>query len=330
MINDKTGVQLSLLTPSGHLTIGNYFGALGPMSRASGECYFGISDLHAMTTTHRPEQLRQRIAEFQRLMLAVGLDPERQVLFRQSLVPEHTALHYLLECVARVGEMSRMIQFKEKGRDRPDTRMSLLSYPVLMAADILLYRTAEVPVGDDQSQHVELARDLAIRFNRDYPGADGPVFVVPDVVNPEVAARLRNLQDPTAKMSKSDPNPPGVIHLLDPPDLVRRKIRRAVTDSEPGISYDPVRRPGLANLLELGAGCTGLPVEKLINEHNSFGALKATVADATIAVLEPIQRRYAELTPEEVAGVFAAGSERARAVAAPTLAAARQAIGLDG
>jgi tryptophanyl-tRNA synthetase len=322
------GVQLSLLTPSGHLTIGNYFGALGPMRETSGDCYFGISDLHAMTTTHRPEDLRQRVAEFQRLMLAVGLDPERQVLFRQSQVPEHTGLHYLLECVARVGELGRMIQYKEKGHGRPDTRMSLLSYPVLMAADILLYRTAEVPVGDDQTQHVELARDLAVRFNRDYPGADGPVFVVPEVINPEVAARLRNLQDPTAKMSKSDPNPAGVIYLLDPPDIVRRKIKRAVTDSGSDIGYDPDKRPGLANLLELGAGCSDQTIEQLINAHTSFGALKATVADAAIAVLEPIQRRYAELDRGDVARVFAGGSERARAVAAPTLAAAQAAIGL--
>ncbi|SDT29996.1 tryptophan--tRNA ligase [Microlunatus soli] len=324
----STGVQLSLLTPSGHLTIGNYIGALAPMREARGDCYFGVSDLHAMTMPHDRSLLRERTAEFQRLMLAVGLDPVRQVLFRQSAVPEHTGLHYLLECVARVGELGRMIQFKEKGRDNGETRMSLLSYPVLMSADILLYQAAEVPVGQDQSQHVELARDLAQRFNRDYPGQDGPVFTVPVTVNPPVAARLRDLQRPTIKMSKSATNPAGVIYLLDGPDAVRRKIRRAVTDSEPGISYQPDRRPGLANLLELVAACAGRSVTEVADDHDSFGSLKATAADAVIATLEPIQRRYAELAPDQVDAVFAAGAERARSTAGPTLAAARQAIGL--
>lgn len=328
MITPSTAVQLSLLTPSGHLTIGNYIGALAPMRAATGDCFYGVSDLHAMTMPHQPQALRERTAEFQRLMLAVGLDPERHVLFRQSAVAEHTGLHYLLECVARVGEMNRMIQYKEKGRGRGETRVSLFSYPVLMAADILLYQAAEVPVGEDQSQHVELARDLAQRFNRDYPGEDGPVFTVPVTVNPPVAARLRDLQQPTIKMSKSSPNPAGVIYLLDDPDDVRRKIKRAVTDSEPDISYQPERRPGVANLLELVAACSGRSIEQVIDDHDSFGALKATATDAVNATLEPIRRRYAELDLEQVDAVFAAGSDRARATAGRTLAAARRAIGL--
>ncbi|QDP97409.1 tryptophan--tRNA ligase [Microlunatus elymi] len=322
------GVQLSLLTPSGRLTVGNYLGALRPMREATGRCFFGISDLHAMTTTHRPDLLRARIAEFSRLMIAVGLDPDRQVIFRQSAVPEHTGLHYLLECVARVGELGRMIQYKEKGRGRPDTRMSLLSYPVLMAADILLYQAEKIPVGDDQTQHVELARDLAQRFNRDYPGSDGDVFTVPEVINPKIAARLKDLQDPAVKMSKSSTNPAGVIYLLDSPETIRRKIKRAVTDSEPGISYRPDERPGLANLLDLGAATSGLTVQELINSHTSFGTLKNTVADAVIAIIEPIRTRYAEIDPAEVRMIFARGAEQARAAAAPTLAAARDAIGL--
>ena len=326
--NTDHGIQLSLLTPSGNLTIGNYLGALRPMREATGRCFFGISDLHAMTTTHRPDLLRERIAEFSRVMLAVGLDPQAQVIFRQSAVPEHTGLHYLLECVARVGELGRMIQYKEKGRGRPDTRMSLLSYPVLMAADILLYQARDIPVGDDQSQHVELARDLAQRFNRDYPGTDGPVFTVPVAVNPTVGARLRDLQDPTLKMSKSSTNPAGVIYLLDPPEVITRKIKRAVTDSDPGISYQPEQRPGLANLLDLGAATTDRSVQELIDTHTSFGGLKKTVTDAVIAITEPIRRRYAELDPADVQMIFADGAERARKVAAPTLAAARDAIGL--
>ncbi|MBO0812033.1 MAG: tryptophan--tRNA ligase [Microlunatus sp.] len=321
--------QLSLITPTGQLTIGNYIGALAQMRDAEGDCYFGISDLHAMTMPHRPDRLRATIFVTQRLMLAAGLDPQRHALFRQSDVPEHTGLHYLLECVARVGELGRMIQYKQKGRGRPDTRMSLLSYPVLMAADILLYRTDAVPVGDDQTQHVEMARDLAQRFNRDYPGRGGPVFVVPRIVHPPVGVRLRNLQDPQAKMSKSDPNPAGVIHLLDPAEVVRRKVKRAVTDSLPGVDYQPGRRPGLANLLELGAACGGGTIDELVDDHDSFGTLKDSVAEAVNATLEPIRRRYAELTTEEVRSAFADGAERARGAAAPTLAAARQAIGLD-
>jgi len=320
--------QLSLITPSGQLTIGNYIGALAQMRDAEGECYFGVSDLHAMTMPHRPDRLRSTVFQMQRLMLAAGIDPDRYALFRQSDVPEHTGLHYLLECVARVGELERMIQYKEKGRGRPETRASLLSYPVLMAADILLYRTEAVPVGADQRQHVEIARDLAQRFNRDYPGQGGPVFVVPEVVHPTVGLRLRNLQDPTIKMSKSDPNPAGVIYLLDPPEVVRRKIKRAVTDSLPGVSYDPETRPGLANLLELGAACAAGTIEQLVDDHHSFGTLKAAVAEAVIDTLEPLQERYAQLTPEDVRSAFDSGAERARATAAPTLAAARAAIGL--
>jgi tryptophanyl-tRNA synthetase len=321
-------VQLSLLTPSGRLTLGNYLGALRPMRDADGTCFFGISDLHAMTTPHDARLLRERIREFQRLMLAADLDPSRHALFRQSEVSEHTGLHYLLECVARVGELSRMIQYKEKGRGRPNTRMSLLSYPVLMAADILLYRAAEVPVGDDQDQHVELARDLAQRFNRDYPGPDGPVFTVPTAINPTLAARVMDLQQPMIKMSKSSPNDTGTLYLLDPPDVLRRKIRRAVTDSQSGITYERQGRPGLANLLEIGASCAGGSIEDLIDRHHSFGTLKEEISDAVIGMLEPLQRRYAETDPDQVTAAFDIGAQQARTTAARTLAAARTAIGL--
>jgi len=320
--------QLSLITPTGQLTIGNYIGALAQMRDAEGDCYFGISDLHAMTMPHKPDRLRSMILQMQRLMLAAGLDPDRYALFQQSEVPEHTGLHYLLECVARVGELERMIQYKEKGRGRPETRASLLSYPVLMAADILLYRAESVPVGGDQTQHVEIARDLAQRFNRDYPGRQGPVFVIPAVVHPKIGVRLKNLQDPMIKMSKSDPNPAGVIYLLDPPEVIRRKIKRAVTDSLPGITYDPQSRPGLANLLELGSACGAGSIDRLVDDHGSFGPLKATVAEAVINTLEPLQQRYAALSIDDVRYAFAAGAVRARATAGPTLAAAREAIGL--
>ena len=246
--------RLSLLTPSGHLTLGNLLGALRPMAAEQhrADCFYGISDLHALTMPHDPAALRERIREQATLLLAAGLD--ESTLFVQSRVPTHSRLSYLLECVATTGELSRMIQYKEKSRAGESTRASLFTYPVLMAADILLYRPAQVPVGDDQRQHVELARDLAIRFNRTY----APVFTVPEITTPPAGARVRDLADPTRKMSKSG-EPAGVVRLLDPPDVVRRKIARAVTDSDTGV--DAVRvsedKPGVSNLLDILAACGG-------------------------------------------------------------------------
>jgi tryptophanyl-tRNA synthetase len=321
--------RLSLLTPSGHLTLGNYLGALRPMAaQQDARCFYGISDLHAMTTTHDPAELRGLVAELQALMLACGLDPDRATLFRQSQVPAHTELAYLLECTTFVGELSRMIQFKEKG-GRPMTRVSLYTYPVLMAADILLYRPAQVPVGDDQRQHVELTRDVAQRFNLTY----GPVFTVPEITVPAAGARVMDLADPTRKMSKSTPDGAGVIRLLDAPDVVRRKIARAVTDSDTGpdaVRNDPDAKPGVSNLLDLVAACTGTTPEEAADGVPTYGALKKLATDAVLAVLEPVQRRYGELAadPSYVGGVFAAGAERCRAETAPVLAAAREAIGL--
>ena len=239
-------------------------------------------------------------------------------------MPAHRELAYLLECTAYTGELNRMIQFKEKGRGVPSTRVSLFTYPTLMAADILLYRPSAVPVGDDQRQHVELTRDLAIRFNHSY----GPVFVVPEVTVPSAGARVMDLQDPTSKMSKSATADAGVIRLLDPPDVVRRKVARAVTDSD--TRPDAVRssradKPGVTNLLDVLAACGG-SAEGI----TTYGALKAAVTDAVVAVLEPLQKSYAELAadPAYVESVFVAGSERAREVTASVLADATAAMGL--
>ncbi|MDX6360982.1 MAG: tryptophanyl-tRNA synthetase, partial [Nocardioidaceae bacterium] len=250
--------SLSLITPTGHLTLGNLLGALRGMVAAqdAGDCFFGISDLHAMTTPHDPVALRAAVAEVSTLFLAAGLDPGRATLFRQSQVPAHRELTYLLECTAYTGELNRMIQFKEKGRGVASTRASLYTYPVLMAADILLYRPSPVPVGDDQRQHVELTRDLALRFNRTY----GAVFTVPEVTVPTAGARVMDLQDPTRKMSKSDPVGAGVVFLLDGPEVVARKIARAVTDSDTGadaVRHEPAAKPGVSNLLEIAAACSG-------------------------------------------------------------------------
>lgn len=321
--------RLSLLTPSGRLTLGNLLGALRPMAegqhRAQGraECFYGLSDLHALTTPHDPAVLRERVREMATLLLAVGLDDS--TLFLQSAVPQHRGLAYLLECVAHTGELNRMIQFKEKGRGVDSTRASLYTYPVLMAADILLYRAPEIPVGEDQRQHVELARDVALRFNNTYGG----VFTVPRAVHPPTAARVMDLADPTRKMSKSAGDAhPGSIFLLDPPDVVRRKVGRAVTDSDTG--PDPVRadraaKPGVTNLIEILEACGGSA-----DGLASYGGLKAAVTEAVVAVLEPIQKRYAELAADQahVTSVYAAGAARCQEVTAPVLAAAEAAIGL--
>ena len=315
--------RLSLLTPSGRLTLGNLLGALRPMRAAQddAECFYGLSDLHALTTPRSPDALRAAIAEQSALLLAVGLD--RATLFRQSQVPAHTELSFLLECVATTGELARMIQFKEKARRQESVRVSLSTYPVLMAADILLYGAEQVPVGADQRQHIELARDLATRFNTTY----GEVFTIPEITVPPAGARVMDLADPPSKMSKSGAEA-GSIALLDPPDVVRRKVARAVTDSDTG--PDPVRadraaKPGVTNLLEILVACGGSP-----DGITTYGALKAAVTDAVVAELEPIQKRYADLAadPSYVREVYARGAAHCREVTAPVLAAARDAMGL--
>jgi tryptophanyl-tRNA synthetase len=318
--------SLSLITPTGHLTLGNLLGALRGMVAAqdAGDCFFGISDLHAMTTAHDPATLREAIAEVSTLFLAAGLDPERATLFRQSRVPAHRELCYLLECTAYTGELNRMIQFKEKGRGVASIRASLYTYPVLMAADILLYRPSSVPVGDDQRQHVELTRDLAIRFNSTY----GRVFTVPEVTVPRAGARVMDLQNPAAKMSKSADNDAGVIRLTDPPDVVRRKVARAVTDSDTGpdaVRPDRETKPGVTNLLDILTACGGSA-----DGIATYGALKSAVTEAVVAVLAPLQKAYAALAadPAYVASVFEAGAARCREVTAPALAAATSAMGL--
>jgi tryptophanyl-tRNA synthetase len=316
---------LSLFTPSGRPTLGNLLGALRPSARLleTAECRYGIADLHALTGDHDPARLRDRSLELAGLAIAAGIDPGRCVLFRQSEVPAHAELSYLLESTAHYGEMQRMIQFREKSARQSTVRLSLLTYPALMAADILLYRADQVPVGADQAQHVELARDLVERFNRLY----GPVFTMPRAVHPPAAARVMDLSDPTAKMSKSVGSP-GTIFLLDPPDVVRRKIMRAVTDSGSSVSFDPEGKPGVSNLLAILSGCTGVPVTEL--SYDTYGALKKDTADAVIALLDPLRRRYASLAadPGALEAVLRAGAESARALAGPTLAAAKRAMGL--
>ena len=319
--------------PTGHLTLGNYLGALrqwAEVDQHRADALFCVVDLHALTVHHDPARVRRLTRQAATLLLASGLDPALCTVFVQSHVDEHTRLSYLLECVATDGEMRRMIQYKEKApRERArggSVRLSLLTYPVLMAADILAYGTDEVPVGDDQTQHVELARDLAVRFNHRY----GHTFTVPKATAPKVAARVMNLQDPTSKMGKSEDSGPGIVHLLDEPDVIRKKIMRAVTDSEGDVVYDRQTRPGVANLLEILAACQGGEPEALSGAYDSYGALKKDTAEAVIEMLRPVRQRHRELCadPGQVDAVLRQGAERARRIARPRVDAAYRAIGL--
>jgi len=323
--------RLSLLKPTGRLTLGNLLGALRPMvaEQYGATCFYGIADLHALTVPHDPAVLAERVREMQTTLLAVGLDPDAATLFVQSGVPAHSELAYLLECTAHMGELNRMIQFKEKGRGNPGTRVSLFTYPALMAADILLYRASEVPVGDDQRQHVELTRDLAIRFNRTY----GHVFTVPEITVAQVGARVMDLAEPTSKMGKSSTSTAGTIHLLDSPDVVARTIARAVTDSDTArdaVRHDRERKPGVSNLLEVTAACAGTSVEEVAAQAPTYGMLKKQATEAVLAVLDPLRARYAELAadPRHVAQVYGDGAHRCREETAPVLRAAREAMGL--
>lgn len=323
---------LSGIQPTGAAHLGNYFGALrhwvGEQHRA--ESFYCIVDLHALTVAQDPAELRRATLDLATLLLAVGLDPDACTLFVQSHVPAHSQLTWLLECTASMGELRRMTQFKDKAShgEEESARVGLFTYPVLMAADILLYRATHVPVGDDQRQHLELTRNLAERWNRRY----GTVFVVPHAGVPPVAARVMDLQDPTAKMSKSGPSATGVVALADPPEVVRRKVARAVTDSDGEVRYDPAAKPGLSNLLELLAAATGERPATVAERYDRYGPLKADLADALVELLAPIQARIAELgaDPGAVAAVLAKGAAKAGEVAGATYDRARRSIGLLG
>lgn len=321
------------IKPTGHLTLGNYLGALRrwvEVDQHETDALFSVVDLHALTIEHDPARVRRLSRQAATMMLAAGLDPQLCTLFVQSHVDEHTRLSYLLECTATDGELRRMIQYKEKGAlaraAGQSVRVSLLTYPALMAADILAYGTDEVPVGEDQTQHVELARDLAVRFNQRY----GHTFTVPKATHPSVAARVMDLQDPTSKMGKSHEPGAGIIYLLDDADVVRKKIMRAVTDSGSEVAYDRENSPGVANLLEILASCSGGNPIELAGVYESYGALKKDTADAVVELLRPIRERYAELAADagHVDEVVRKGAERARGMARPRVNAAYEAIGL--
>jgi tryptophanyl-tRNA synthetase len=319
---------LTGFTPTGRLHLGNLLGAIRPIvaAQSTSDTIVFLADLHALTIAQDASDVRARTVEQATVLLAAGLEPDRALLYVQSQVSAHTELHYLLECATGVGEAQRMIQYKEKAARHEHVRLSLLTYPVLMAADILLHDTHEVPVGTDQSQHVELTRNVAARFNARYGGT----FVVPRAVHPAAGARVMDLADPTIKMSKSTGNEAGTLFLLDSPDAIRRKLQRAVTDSAGVVAYDPLARPGVANLLEIHAACAGGSPTALAEAFPSYGHLKRAVMESVVEVLQPIQRRHAELArdPGYVRAVLADGAARARDRTSGLVARAKRAIGL--
>jgi tryptophanyl-tRNA synthetase len=323
-----TARRLSGFKPTGRLHLGNYLGAIRPMVNAqrTSNSVVMIADLHALTVEHDPVHLRRLTSDVLTTLLAAGVDPIAALCYVQSDVPEHAVLHYLLECATGYGEAARMIQFKEKGASQHQVRLSLLTYPVLMAADILLHDADEVPVGEDQTQHIELARDVANRFNTRY----GRTFVVPRAVNPGVAARVMDLTDPTGKMGKSSTSEAGLIYLLDPPDVVRRKVSRAVTDLDGEVTYDPYHKPGLANLLEILASCDGERPDAVAPRFRTYAEVKGALAETIVDILRPIQSRHADLAadPGHLDSVRREGAARARDRAAQTVGRAKHAIGL--
>jgi tryptophanyl-tRNA synthetase len=323
------------MQPSGAPHLGNYLGAWvnWVAMQADADCVFCVVDLHAITspTERDPATLRQRTLDLATSMLAVGVDPERSIVFVQSHVPAHTEASWLFESVASFGELRKMPQFKDKSEGRGESvAAGLLTYPVLQTVDILLYDTDEVPVGDDQRHHIELARDLGQRFNHRY----GEVFRLPKAVHPPAGARVMDLQDPTAKMSKSASTDKGIVNVLDDPSRVAKKVKSAVTDSDPDgrIIHDREAKPGVANLLEILAAVTDRGVDDLAAEHDGggYGAFKTTVAEAVVERLRPIRERYEQLAgdPAEVERLLADGADRARAIAVPRLERAKAAMGL--
>lgn len=305
MTNEATLSQrkraLSCIQPSGMLTLGNYLGALKSWTEMQDEfeCTFAVADLHAITVRQEPAALRSQIHSTFALLLALGIDPEKNTLFIQSQVPEHTALTWLLSCNTQFGEMSRMTQFKDKSAKHPENvNVGLFSYPVLMAADILLYRPDVVPVGADQKQHLEIARDIAIRFNNKY----GDIFTVPEPYIPKSGSRIMSLQDPSRKMSKSDDNPNAWVAILDDKDTVIRKFKRAVTDSEATVRLSE-DKPGISNLITIYSAVTGKTVNEVEREFDGkgYGDFKLAVGEAVADTLAPVRERYAEIIKDKKA-----------------------------
>ena len=314
--------------PTGQLHIGNYLGALKNWValQEEYESFYCIVNLHAITLPQDPKTLRQKTRDLARVYLAAGVDPERSTIFIQSDVPEHAELTWVLSCISRMGELERMTQFKDKGKgNRERAGVGLFTYPVLMAADILLYQTDLVPVGQDQKQHLELTRDLAERFNRDY----GEAFKIPEPYIPKAGAKIGSLQDPEKKMSKSDENLNGSIFLLDEPDAITKKIKRAVTDSGTDIKFDE-SRPAITNLLTIYHLLTGKSNEECEQhfEGKGYGHLKTELAEVVVEFLRPFQERVHQYDDATLDAILKPGAEKARAIARETLADVYKKLGI--
>ena len=320
---------LSCIQPTGDVHLGNYLGALRNWvsGQHEADAFHGIVDLHALTVTEAPGVIGDTTFRLAAMLFAIGLDPDVATIFVQSHVVQHSQLCWVMECTASYGELSRMTQFKDKSAKREGDFISagLFTYPALQAADILLYDTNEVPVGEDQRQHIEITRDVAMRFNYRF----GDTFVIPQAVTPKVGARIMDLQDPTSKMSKSADSDAGCIMMMDDPAEIARKFKRAVTDSDNEVRFDRATKPGVSNLLEILAVATDSTPQELANKYSQYGPLKSDAGDAVIELLRPIQARYNELITDRggLASLLRKGSDKAGHVAAATLDRAYTAIG---
>jgi len=309
------------IQPTGEKHFGNYSGGFRQYAatQEEGDAFFCIVDLHSITVEYDPQELRDSTLDLAAILFATGLDPERSTVFAQSHVTAHAEAAWLLSSVASYGQLGRMIQFKEKSERREFVSAGLFTYPVLMAGDILLYQTDLVPIGDDQKQHLELARDMAERFNQRY----GETFKVPQGRFPETGGRIMDLQEPERKMSTTDSHPAGKVLLTDPADTIRKKLKGAVTDSGSDVRYQPEQKPGISNLLEIMSVATGDPIPELEARYDSggYGQFKSDVAEAVVELLDPIRTRYEELRADEPAlrALLARGADKARAASAPTL-----------
>jgi len=331
---------VSGIQPTGNLHLGNYLGAIRNWVRMqdevtgakNGECLYFLADLHAITVHNDPAALAANTREMAAALIASGVDPKRSILFNQARVPAHAELAWLLFCTARIGWLNRMTQFKEKsGKNREGASVGLFAYPVLQAADVLLYQATHVPVGDDQKQHLELARDIATKFNTDF---DAEIFTLPEPIIPPAAARIMSLRDGTAKMSKSDPSDMSRINLTDDADTIAQKIRKAKTDPEPlpGEAAGLEGRAEARNLVGILAALEDRSIDAVLAEHGgkNFGPFKAALTEALVATLGPIGRAFQDLRGSgEIDGVLTDGAARAREIAAPTLAATYRALGLQ-
>lgn len=330
MAEEKKKVIYSAMQPSGIPSLGNYIGALKNWKNLQDEynCIFGVANMHAITVRQDPTELRQRTKNLVALFLAIGLDPEKHIIYVQSDVKAHAELAWILNCYTYMGELSRMTQFKDKSAKHADNiNAGLFTYPVLMAGDILLYQSDLVPVGADQKQHLEICRDIATRFNSIY----GDVFKLPDPYIPKVGARIMGLQNPEKKMSKSESdNLNNVIYILDEPNVVRNKIKRAVTDSDAEIRYGE-DKPGVSNLLNIYSSVTGKTIDEAVNEFKGmgYGEFKAAVGEAVVAELEPIQQKFKEYSADKayIEKVMKEGADKASYIANKTLNKVKKKVG---